>query len=211
MKPILYSSPGSHNSRRVAVLVAELGLDLDVKVVDVRPPGMGGENSSAEFLAVNPNGKVPVLRDGDVVLWESNAIMAYLADKHGDTPLWPRDPARRAHVAKWQLWQTGHLSPAADGLMFEYVVKPMMKQEPDAALCDRLLRSFHRWAAVMDGELAKSEWLANGTFSCADISVATALLYARSARLPIEDHPRVGAWLERVHARPSWKATEPPA
>jgi glutathione S-transferase len=209
MKPLLFYSPGSHHSRRVAVLIAELGLDVDVKNVEVRPPGMGGENSSPEFLALNPNGKVPVLRDGDMVLWESSAIMWYLAERHGDTPLWPRDPAKRAQIAKWHLWQGSHLSPAADGLMFEHVVKPMMKQEPDAALCQRLLGSFHRRCGVLDGTLAKGEWLANGELTCADIAVATAFIYAKPARLPMDDHPRVVAWLERIHARPSWKATEP--
>jgi glutathione S-transferase len=209
MKPLLYGSPGSHHSRRVLVLVAELGIDVDMKTVDVRPPGMGGDNSEPEFFALNPNGKVPVLRDGDMVLWESNAIMWYLAERHGDTPLWPRDAAKRAQIAKWQLWQGAHLSPAADGLLYEHVVKPMMKKDPDPAACERLLASFDRWAGVLDATLAQAEWLANSTFTCADIAVASALMYGEAARLPIQDHPRVAAWLARVHARPSWKATEP--
>jgi glutathione S-transferase len=170
---------------------------------------MGGHNSSPEFLAINPNGTVPVLRDGDFVLWESNAIMWYLAERHGDTALWPRDPRRKASIAKWQVWQAAHLSPAADGLMYEAFVRPMMKQQTDPAVLDALTRSFHRWCKVLDDALASSEYLANDTFSCADIAAASALMYAPMAKMPLDGYAHVGAWLARIHARPSWQATEP--
>lgn len=210
MKPTLFSSPGSQHSRRVLVLIHELALDVDIETVDVRPPGMGGYNSSPEFLAINPNGKVPVLREGDFVLWESNAIMWYLAECHGDTPLWPRDPQRKANVAKWQLWQAAHLSPAADGLMYEAFVRPMMKQQTDPAHLESLTKSFHRWCSVLDAALATSGGLlANEAFSCADIAAASALMYARMAKMPVDGYAHISAWLERVHARPSWQATEP--
>lgn len=209
-KPTLLCSPGSHHSRRVVMLVYELELDVEIQRIDVRPPGMGGANGSAEFLQVNPNGKVPVLRDGDFVLWESNAIMWYLAERHGLTPLWPVSAAERAQIAKWQLWQGAHLSPAADGLLYENMVKPLMGQEPDPASVAALTRSFHRWATVLDGALAKAEYLANGRFSCADLAVASALMYTGAARLPLDEHANTRAWLSRVQERPSWKATEPP-
>jgi glutathione S-transferase len=210
MKPTLLYSPGSHHSRRVLVLIHELGLDVGLEPIDVRPPGMGGQNGTEEFRRINPNGKVPVLQDGDLVLWESSAILWYLADKHGSTPLWPADPARRAEVAKWHLWQAAHLSPAADGLMYEALVRPMMGGAPDPAALASLTKSFHRWCAVLDGALAKTGFLAGGTFTSADIAVATALMYAPVVRMPIDEYPNVVAWLARVHERPSWKATEPP-
>jgi glutathione S-transferase len=206
---LLYS-PGSHHSRRVTVVAHELGIDVELQTVDVRPPGMGGSNNSPEFLAINPNGKVPVLRDGDFVLWESNAIMWYLCDLHGDTPLWPRDPKARASVAKWQVWQAAHLSPAADGLMYEAIVRPMLKQPPDPAQLESTTKSFHRWCKVLDGALAKtSGFLANDTFTCADAATASALIYAPAAKMPLDGYPHVAAWLERVHGRASWQATEP--
>ncbi|HEV7554626.1 MAG TPA: glutathione S-transferase family protein [Kofleriaceae bacterium] len=209
MKPTLLASSGSQHSRRVTVLIHELGLDIEIQSVDVRPPGMGGHNGSPEFLAINPNGKVPVLREGDFVLWESNAIMWYLAERHGDTPLWPRDPQRKASIAKWQVWQAAHLSPAADGLMFEAFVRPMMKQQTDPAVLESLTRSFHRWCKILDDALATCEYLANDAFTCADIAAASALMYAPMAKMPIEPYANLGAWLARIHARPSWQATEP--
>jgi glutathione S-transferase len=194
----------------VTILVHELALDVEVRPVDVRPPGMGGQNATPEFLALNPNGKVPVLRDGDLVLWESSAIMWYLADKYGETPLWPRDVAGRARVAMWHLWQAAHLSPAADGLMYEALVRPMTGAPSDAAHMASLTKSFHRWCGVLEGALAKAPYVAGDAFTTADAAVATALMYASPARMPIEGYTNVLAWLARVHARPSWKATEPP-
>jgi glutathione S-transferase len=210
MRPTLLFSPGSQHSRRVTILVHELGIDLDMQPIDVRPPGMGGHNSSLEFLAINPNGKVPVFRDGDFVLWESNAIMWYLCDVHGDTPLWPRDPKQRANVAKWQVWQAAHLSPAADGLMYEAFVRPMLKQPTDPAQLESITKSFHRWCKVLDDALAKSNgFLANDTFTCADAATASALMYAPMAKMPLDGYGHIVAWLERVHSRASWQATEP--
>src|SRR5947209_19853443 len=101
-KPVLYMSPGSHHSRRVTLLVHELARDVERRPIGVRPRGMGGENESPDYLKLNPLGKVPLLKDGDYVLTESNAIMAYLAERHGFNPLWPTDLAERAQILKWQ-------------------------------------------------------------------------------------------------------------
>ncbi|MEM9195031.1 MAG: glutathione S-transferase family protein [Myxococcota bacterium] len=210
MKPTLFSSPGSHNCRRVTVFIHELGVDVALKHVDVRPPGMGGENETDEFRAINPHAKVPVLKDGELVLFESNAIVGYLAQKHGPTPLFPQDPARRALVQQWQFWQGAHLSPAADGLLAEHMVKPMLGKAADPEAVASHLGMFHRWARVLEDALSRGEYLVDGTFTYADISVAAALMYATPAEIPIAEHPPVEAWLARVHARPSWEATKPP-
>jgi glutathione S-transferase len=210
MKPTLHFSPGSHHSRRVTVVVHELGLDVELRPLRVLPPGMGGENESEAFRTLNPNTKVPVLQDGDLVLWESNAIVGYLCDVHGATPLWPRDPRRRAVVAKWQFWQAAHLSPAADGLMVEAFMKSTSGAPRDDAATASLTTSFRRWCTVLESALSASDYLADGVFTVADIAVATALMYAPMARMPVGDYPHVVAWLARVHARPSWAATEPP-
>ncbi|MEM9071045.1 MAG: glutathione S-transferase family protein [Myxococcota bacterium] len=206
----LLTSPGSHNCRRVTVLIHELGLEVELQHVDVRPPGMGGENESAAFLAINPNAKVPVLQDGEHTLTESNAIMGYLAARHGETPLWPRDPVANAALRQWQFWQAAHLSVAADGLLVENMVKPMMKEAPDAEAVAMHTAAFHRWARVLTQTLAGGDYLLGETFTAADISVAAALMYERMAEIPVDDHPAVRAWLDRVHARPSWNATQPP-
>lgn len=210
-RPKLYTSPGSQHCRRVALLVHETGMEVDTRIVDVRPPGMGGENESEAFLALNPNGKVPVLTHGEsFVLLESNAIMVWLCERHGDDAFWPADAEARAQVLAWQFWQSAQLSPTVDAMMGESMLKPMLGKEPDAAVLERLDGQFRRWASVLESRLGSSEYLLGDDLSCADLSVAAALMYTHAARLPVRDFAATSAWFERIRARPSWQATEPP-
>jgi len=190
------------------MLVHELGIEIEQEEVQYGPQGFGGDQREA-FLAINPNGKVPVLQDGDMILWESNAIMAYLADLHGDNPLWPADLRERAQIAMWQFWQAAHLTPAADGLFYQRVVSPMIGQKTDEASVAKETEAFHRWASILDARLAEHEYLALGRFTCADISVAAALMYADKSSMPIAEHSNFAAWFERIRGRGSWIETEP--
>ena len=209
-RPILHTSPGSHHARRVALLIPELGLDVEQRPMDVRPSGMGGANDTPEFLALNPYGKVPVLEDGELVLTESNAIMGYLAEKHGFNPLWPADLAERAQIAKWQFLQAAHLSAATDGLLYENLMKPMLGQQPDEKAVASLTQSFHRCAGVLDAALSNADYLVADRVTCADLSVVSALMYARAALIPVSEHAPLAAWASRMQDRLSWRATEPP-
>lgn len=208
-KPVLFTSPGSHHARRVALVIHELGLDVELRPIDVRPRGMGGENSKPEFLQVNPFGRVPVLQDGDFALTESNAIMTYLCEMHGFNDLWPADLRTRAQIAKWQFVQAAHLSPTADALLYENVVKPMLGKQPDAETAARHHEHFHRLADILDGAWSGQDYLVGNHVTCADLSLVTALMYQRAAQIPVAEHGPLVAWMERMHARPSWKGTEP--
>ena len=210
-KPKLYTNPGSQHCRRVALLIHETGMDVDTHVVDVRPPGMGGENESEAFLGLNPNGKVPVLTHGEsFVLLESNAIMIYLCEQYGDDAFWPADAALRAQVLSWQFWQAAQLSSTVDGMMRESMLKPMLGMEPDPGVLEALDGQFRRWAAVLESTLGSSRYLLGDRISLADLSVAAALMYTHAARLPVRDFAATSTWFERIRARASWQATEPP-
>lgn len=209
MTPTLYSSQGSQHARRVRVLICELELKVDIVEVPYGLNGFGGDDRDG-FLRINPNGKVPVLRRGDLVLWESNAIMWYLAEIAGHSSLWPAELDERGQISMWQVWQAAHLTPAADGLFAENFVKPrFLGQASDEGRVAELEQSFHRWLSVMDAALANSEYLACDRFTCADIAVASALMYAESSKMPMDAHRRVAAWRRRIMERPSWAATEP--
>lgn len=209
-KPLLHQSPGSHHCRRVALLIHEMDLDVETEFVDVRPPGMGGQNETAEFLGLNPNAKVPVLQHGSLVLTESNAIMNYLCSLGDQTSFLPDEAETRALVLAWQFWQAAHLSPTADGLMRENMMKPMLGKAPDKAIVIDLLSDFDRWAKVLEHRLQTGQYLVGDSVTCADLSVVSALMYQHAARLPVHDYPAVAAWVMRMQSRPSWKATEPP-
>ena len=106
----LYYHPLSSNSRRVLLTAHHLGLDLELVVVNLT----GGEHKTPEYLRLNPNGRVPTLVDGGFELWESHAIMQYLADKSPEQDIYPKDVSARADVNRWLFWSAYHFAPAAD-------------------------------------------------------------------------------------------------
>ena len=104
----LYFHPASSSSRKVRVTAALLGIRLEERLIDLTT----GEHKKPEYLRVNPNGLVPALQDGERVLWESNAIIQYLADLKPEDNLLPREPMARADVTRWQYWEQAHWVPA---------------------------------------------------------------------------------------------------
>src|SRR5262245_58070887 len=102
----LYGFPPSPNTWKVRAVAVHLGVPLDLELVDLTKP------RTAEYLALNPTGRAPTLVDGDFVLWESTAIMQYIASRPANS-LWPNDARTRADIMRWQSWQLAHLSPEA--------------------------------------------------------------------------------------------------
>lgn len=197
----LYSSNVSSNSRRVRLTAAVLGAPLEIIEVDL------ANRDRSALLAVNPNSKVPVLIDGDLTLWESNAITIYLCDRTPGQTLLPNDLRAKAEVLRWLFWNTAHLQIAVSGLNFERMVKGLMGLGgPDANAVAHHERLFNQFAKVVDDHLAKHTWLANDTLSLADLSVA-ATMNAPTAKLPIDPYRNLQGLLARIHDRPEWAAT----
>jgi glutathione S-transferase len=107
-----YNADFSPNTLRVRAVANELDIELDIIDIDL----MMGEHKTEAYLAINPNGKVPTMVDGDFVLWESRAIMRYLASLKPDAGLYPDDNKQRAIIDQWSNWQAIHLGPAMQGL-----------------------------------------------------------------------------------------------
>src|SRR5262249_28913576 len=114
--------PMSPNSRRALMTAIQLGMPIERVLVDLRK----GEQKSPEYLKLNPNGKVPTLDDDGFVLWESRAIMMYLADKTPGQTLYPQELRARADVNHWLIWDAVHFSPSVQVLTYERVVKAML-------------------------------------------------------------------------------------
>ena len=202
----LHTSPRSPHARRVAMAIHELGLDSDIKVLDFGK----GEHKEGAYLAHNPNGKVPTLEDNGFWLWESNAILCYLADKKPEKNLYPTETRARADVNRWLFWESSHMGAACAGLTAERVVKPMLMKTPgDPALVAYHEANYKRYAAVLNGQLEGKQWV-TGHFSIADLSLASAFTYAAPAQLSTESFRHLHAWLERMQSRDSWKRTTPP-
>jgi glutathione S-transferase len=200
----LYHNPLSPNVRRVRLTAAVLGLELEEHVVDFAK----GEHKSPAYLAINPNGAVPTLVDGDFALTESRAIMQYLATKKPESGLLPRDEQARADVTRWQFWDSSHWSPALGALAFERVMKAMMGMgAPDQAKIEENLKAFRRWGAVLDARLAGKQFVVGGSLTLADLTLASSLMYAKQAEVPLAEFGNIEGWFGRISALDGWKKT----
>jgi len=203
----LYFHPLSGNSRRVLLVATHLDVPLERVVVDLAK----GEQRDAPHLSRNPNGRVPVLEDGGFVLWESRAIMQYLAETTPGQTLLPTDARGRADVSRWLFWCAAHMSPAATILVLEHVVKAVTGRGPaDPAEVARGEALVAQYAPVLDAHLAGKTWVAQDRLTLADFSLAASFALAGPARLPIADYANLRAWLGRVQELDAWKRTAPP-
>jgi glutathione S-transferase len=198
----LYDYPFSPNCRKVRAVAYELGIEFEHVPVNL----LKGESHTASFLSLNPNGRVPVLQDGDFILWESNAIVSYLATKHGGAAgLVPHDARGRAEVDRWLLWQIAHLAPATSKVGFERIVKKLKGQgPPDEAAIKQGIADFEVVSQVLDGSLRGKEYVA-GPLSVADFAIAATYSIAPACGLDVGPYRNIGSWLERILSRASMK------
>lgn len=194
----LYDFAFSPNCRKVRAIAYELGIALEHVHVDLPT----GASRTPTFLQINPNGRVPVLVDGDFVLWESTAIMRYLLAKKGG-PLVPTTPQASAEVDRWLAWQLAHLGPALSKVAFERIVKKLTGQgAPDEAAVAAGSADFHALSAIFDAALDRREYAA-GALSLADFALASHYSLAETCGLDLAPFARVQAWLGRICARDS--------
>ncbi|MEA3028028.1 MAG: glutathione S-transferase [Alphaproteobacteria bacterium] len=202
----LYGFPPSPNTWKVRAVAAHLGIPLEVEFVDLTQ----GASRKPEYLAINPTGRTPTLVDGDLKLWESTAIMQYLASQKPNA-LWPDNARTRADIARWQSWQLAHWSKeGCEPLIFNRLVKKLMGLgAPDEAAVAKGIESFHKEAKVLDAHLASKPYLVGRELTLADLSVAAPLFYSREAELPVGGYPHLQEWFGRVSALPCWSETAP--
>jgi glutathione S-transferase len=202
----LYGFPPSPNTWKVRALAAHLGIALEFELVDLTK----GQSHTPEYLALNPTGRTPVLVDGGFRLWESNAIMQYLAGQTAN-PLWPDDARKRADIMRWQSWELAHWGPdACVPLIFQRLVKAVLNLgPPDPAVIAKGTDAFHREARVLDAHLSRQPYLAGDDLTLADFSVAAPLFLAARAELPLAPYGHVQDWFGRVSALPAWRDTAP--
>jgi len=198
----LYFNPLSPNVRRVRLTAAVLGIELAEKLLDFSK----GEHKNPEYLALNPNGAVPTLVDGDFVLTESRSIMQYLASKKPESGLLPRDEAARADVTRWQFWDASHFSPQLGTFAFEKLIKGMVGLgEPDVAKLNEALTNFRRFAAVLNQRLEGRQYVVGNGLTLADLTLASSLMYAKQTEVPVAEFPNVERWFARITALDGWK------
>lgn len=202
----LYVNPMSPNSRKALMAAHDLGVPVETKVVDL----MKGETKTPAYLKMNPNGMVPTLDDDGFMLWESNAIMQYLASKKPGNTLLPDEPKARADVLRWQAWELAHWDPACGALIWENMLKQAFGAGPaDPAAVKAGEDKFHRFARILDAHLAGRDWMVGKAPTLADYSLAAYLMYAQAAKMPLGGYGNIQRWLGAVEKRDAWKATQP--
>lgn len=195
----LYDWNLSPNCFKVRWVLAELSLSYTPVDVDI----FSGQGQQADFLDLNPNGKVPVLKDGDTTLWESNAIILYLARKAGQ--LLPADPGQLALVDQWLHWQAAHYYQPVIGLALEHMLKPMFDQAADPQAVQGHTREFNRLSKILEQQLSQQNWLVGEQLSLADIALASTLFARQQVGLSLGGLPYLQNWLERLESRPAWQ------
>src|ERR1700751_6120930 len=154
----LYHFP-SPNPQKITFALHELELECEIVPVDLTK----GEQRKPEFLALDPFGRVPVLVDGDLKLWESHAILAYLGDKTGK--LWPATAAGRADALRWLFFLSGHISPSATDLVFNRIASKVLGIPGDQDAIARAEKTLPGVIGIVEGQLARGRWMLGNEFS----------------------------------------------
>lgn len=183
------------NGHKVAILLHELALPHKVRAIDLGK----GEQHAPEFIKLSPNHKIPVILDSDSgrVIFESGAILIYLADKSGR--FLSSDPAERDIALQWLFMQAGHVGPMLGQLWW---FRRASEQRNEQAL-ERYTRETNRLYGVIDHRLAEAQFIAGEEYSIADIAMFTWLRTYAELAIDIGAYPRVKSWLERIGSRPA--------
>jgi glutathione S-transferase len=190
----VFGSSHSGNSYKLKLLLSQLQIPHTWQEVDI----LEGATRTPEFLAMNPNGKVPLLQvEPGRYLPESNAILCYLAD---GTPLWPADRWGRADTLHWMFFEQYSHEPYI--AVARFVMKFLPADHPRRAEVPNLYERGHKALAVMDRHLSAHPFFVGDAYSIADIALFAYTHVAEDGGFEVEGYPAVTAWIERVAAQP---------
>ncbi len=201
----LYVFPPSPRAFKVMVVANHLGIETTLRFVDL----VKGDQRAPQYAALNPNMRMPTLKDGDYVLWESGAIAQYLAGKKPESGLLPQDERGRLDVTRWQFWDVCHWDPTCAVFIFEHVVKPIVLKsgEPDQAAIAKGVENFHRAAKVLDDQLRGKKFVTGETLTLADFAIGASINLGDMAHYPIGQYGEIRRWYANLRALPAWQKT----
>ncbi|MFI4934472.1 MAG: glutathione S-transferase family protein [Caulobacterales bacterium] len=196
----LWGRPSSINVQKVLWTLGELGLEHQW----IDAGGEAGGLDAPAFLAMNPNGRIPVIEDGGAHVWESNAIVRYLCARYGEGGLWPADPLARAQGDQWMDWTLSTLQPAIMGLFWGFYRTPRAQRNErrNAALIADCAAAI----TLLDRHLAARPFVTDHGFSMADIPAGTLMYRYFALEIDRPAAPAVEAWRGRLEARGAYQA-----
>lgn len=187
----LYEHPLSGNAYKAKLLLHQLSVEYEGVTVDI----FAGENKKEEFSALNPNCKIPVLADGDFVMWESNAILFYLANKFSPNPYLSDDPETYGLIAQWTFFGKTTIDPNL--ALARYFVKFLPPDQVPPGTLEKLHAQGNVALAILDDHLSRTEFLC-GDYSIADIACYPYTMLCGEAGFDLEIYPSVRRWCASV-------------
>ena len=188
----------STNPQKIRLALEELGLDYELVEVDL----FSGAHKKSEYLEISPRGKVPALETDGAVLWDSGAILAYLAGR--EKRLWPGDPSGQAKALNLLFLESGAFQDPAGAFFWERVVLPKLGKPGDPERLAKCRKKLEPLFQILSDHLGDQDYLL-GDFSLVDCAYAPWLPV-----LDLDEYPQLAAWRTRLQARPSWEACQFP-
>ncbi len=195
----VWGRANSSNVMKVVWLLEELGLPYE----RIDAGGAFGRTAEAEYRAMNPTGGVPTLQEDGFTLWESNAILRYLATSHGAFALWPGELRARAGIDRWMDWQQASVTPPQT-TVFQGLVRTAPEQRDTGAIAAALVRLGQVWS-LLDRELARRSYVAGPGFTLADIALGVHVHRWFAFNVARPELPHLRAWHERLLDRPAYR------
>jgi glutathione S-transferase len=195
----IWGRRSSGNVQKVMWLVGELNLAHE----HVQAGGAHGRLDTPEFRALNPHGLVPMIEDDGTVVWESNAVVRYLAARYGGTRFWPDDPGARAQWDQWMDWAATHFQPNIIGLFWHYWRTPEAQRNWNQirVLEERTVRDLR----LLNELLANRRFVAGDKLTLADIPTGVHLYRYYTMGVAVPQLPHVAAWHARLQERPAYR------
>ena len=183
------------NGRKASIMLEEVGLDYTVHSIDITKE----EQFSPEFIKINPNSKIPAIidRDADLTVFESGAILIYLAEKTGK--LLATEPKQRFQTIEWLMFQMGSVGP----MFGQYNHFNKYAPEKISYAIDRYRKETLRLYDVLDTQLGKTEYVSGNNYSIADIAIYPWIAAHQFMELSLEEHSQLQRWYETISQRPA--------
>lgn len=191
----LYTTLLSGHGHRVKLFLTLLDLPFEVVELDMK----AGDNRKPAYLALNPFGQVPTIQDGELTLFDSNAILVYLAKRYGDASWLPEDPLGAATVQRWLSLAAGQIAYGPCAARLVTVFGAPLDHDSAKKIAVKLFD-------VLDRELADKAFAAGNQVTIADIAAHTYIAHAPEGGVSLEPYPNIRAWLRRVEALPRFVA-----
>ncbi len=192
----LYGIPLSNNVNKVRYCLNCLGLEYEL--IPTNP--IQGETQTESFLKINPVGKIPALEDNGFPIFESNAIIKYLASK-SNSPIYPQDLKQRVVVDEWMDFASIHIGNGITRVMFNRLMAPMMGKEVDENSLQAGLEFLAKYLPVCDKQLAKNKYLAGANFTLTDINLLAVIDPCELIQVPLTSYPNLTKWRNNLKAQ----------